>query len=127
MPPTAPTIRGRLSYGDGLQLGLPRQVWKGRTVTDTATGISYVWIDEPGGLHDLGFWGAFVSAVAGPLMGLFGGGGPKPDNAARQMLQQQQGQLSQLQQTVEAQSFLNPRNVFLLAIVGLAAVMAFRK
>lgn len=120
-----PTIQGRLSYGDGVRLGLPRHPQRGQAVRDTATGITYVWIDEPG-LGDLGFWGAFVTAIAGPLLGLFGGGGPKPDNAARQQLQQQQGQITGLQQQIDSMSFFDKKTIFIVALLGLAAVFAFK-
>lgn len=119
-----PTIHGRLSYGDGIRIGLPRHPRRGQAVRDTATGITYVWIDEPG-LGDLGFWGALLGAVAGPLLGLFGGG-PKPDNTARQMLQQQQGQITGLQQQIESMSFFDKKTIFIVALIGLAAVFAFK-
>ncbi len=117
---------GRLSYGEGLRIGLPAKPRRGQAVRDTATGVTYVWIDEPG-LGDLGFWGALLGAVAGPLASLFGGGGPKPDNAARQQLQQQQGQLQNIQQQVEAQSIFQPKYVFLFGVMALAVAMGFRK
>lgn len=126
MTQALPQIQGRLSYGDGLRIGLPVQPRRGQAVRDTASGLTYVWIDEPR-LGDLGFWGAFISAIAGPIMGMFAGGGPKPDNAARQMLQQQQGQIGALQQQIDTQSFFDKKTIFIVALLGLAAVFAFKK
>lgn len=120
----APVIQGRISYADGVRIGLPKQPRRGQAMIDRATGITYIWIDEPG-LGDLGFWGALLGAVAGPLLGLFSGG-PKPDNAAREMLQQQQGQIASLQQEVGSMSFFDKKTIFVVALIGLAALFAFK-
>ena len=117
-----------IDYSEALRLGFPANPKAGQRVL-TADGRVWVWPHQPGqGLSDLGQWVEAISAGVGLLGKIFGfGGGPKPDNAARAALQQQQEQMAHLQAQVDEQSLLQPKYVFLFAVAGLALVMAFRK
>jgi hypothetical protein len=116
-----------IEYSKAVALGFPVRPSPGQMIR-TSDGRIWVWPHEAGkGLHDLGQWVEAIGAGVSFISKLFGGGGPKPDNQARATLQQQQLQMQHLQEQVDAQSFFNQKTVFLLAVVGLAVVMAFKK
>lgn len=116
-----------LDYSQAVRLGFPTRPQPGQAVR-TTDGRVWVWPHRSGeGLGDLGQWVEAIGAGIGILGKLFGGGGPKPDNAARAAFQQQQTQLQHIQDEVNAQSIFQPKYIFLFAVAGLALIMAFRK
>lgn len=115
-----------LDYSRAVALGFPTRPKPGQMVKSN-DGRVWVWPhDEGQGLGDLGQWVEAIGLGVSFFSKLFGGG-PKPDNAARQALAQQQQQMSHLQEQVDEQSIFQPKYVFLFAVAGLALVMAFRK
>lgn len=121
-------LTGRqIGYQDAVRAGFPANPQAGQLVR-TSDGRTFIWPHQSGqGLGDLGQWAEIAGLGVSLFSKLFGGGGPKPDNAARAAFQQQQQQLTEIQSQVEAQSIFQPKYVFLFAIAGLALVMAFRK
>lgn len=106
--------------------GFPPRPQPGQKVF--SDGVFWVWypLDEPqeglSGLGDLGFWGAFVSAVAGPIMGLFGGG--KGDKEARQAIEQQQSEIDRLKEELAAKpdSIWNKKTLTIAGLVIIGAM-----
>lgn len=120
-------IAHKLDYQNALRYGFPTAPHHGETVLDTK-GRVWVWIDAPqAGMGDLGFWGALISAVAGPLLSLFSGGGDKQKQELMQGIQQQQQQIDQLSQAVAAEQAsgkIDKKTLFLMALALLAFMYA---
>jgi hypothetical protein len=116
-----------LSHQAARARGFPASPPYGQIVVDQ-TGRVWVWPHHPGqGLGDLGQWVEAVGLGVSLISKLFGGGGPKPDNAARQMLEGQQAQIQSLSEQVAGQSFFDKKSVFIFALLGLGLVFAFKR
>lgn len=118
-----------IPYHTATRIGFPARPHKGQVVR-SSDGRIWVWTHEAGqglnGLDDLGQWAEAIGLGVSFISKLFGGGGPKPDNAARQELQGQQAQIASLQQQVAGMSFFDKKTIFVVALIGLGALYAFK-
>jgi hypothetical protein len=119
-------MNAKLDYHTAVSVGFPRSPRTGQRIVDSR-GVVWQWFDDDSGLGALGFWGALVSAIAGPILG--GIFGKKSDDSARQALQQQQQYLDQLKQAQagnEASNKLSKHDAMKIALGILLLMFLFK-
>jgi uncharacterized protein HemX len=111
--------------------GFPRNPSPGMRVRDPKTGLVFEWIEPEGGMGDLGFWGALLSAGVGLVGGLFGGGKKEKQQLeqAKSIIEQQQQQMAEMQAQLEKRGsfnltkFIKKNQLFLVALLGALVLM----